>query len=440
VQPGHRPTEHRVVRITARSAVVGVLVVVAGIVAQRIFVAAHRPLSWAAAAVVIAVLIDPIVDLLDRHIPRLAAVIVALLVAGGAAFAATYVAFDNLADGLDRLGRAAEDAAERLEERDDSVGDLARDVDVARRVDLFVDTLDERVTGGDEVLVSTAGTAPTYLVGGILTLFLMSYGPRLARSAVNQLPSPRQREAVTDVVTRALNRSRRAVLLMVAEGLVVGLLVTGIAYLLDLPSSAALGFAAGLLAMLPHVGIVLGNLPLILLLLALRSDLAAIVAAVVVIACQLVDSYVVRRRISLYSVHVGLLVPWVVVLVGYAVYGVGGAAFALVFAVFGLAVLDELAVRRGAEEAPAVPATVTDAAVEPPAADRQASESADRPAPAPAPLAAPTPTATPDPASTQAQTDGPNHEAAGSAGERARSQVPPASHEATDSAGERATS
>jgi putative heme transporter len=431
VQPGHRPTEHRVVRITARSAVVGVLVVVAGIVAQRIFVAAHRPLSWAAAAVVIAVLIDPIVDLLDRHIPRLAAVIVALLVAGGAAFAATYVAFDNLADGLDRLGRAAEDAAERLEARD-----------VARRVDLFVDTLDERVTGGDEVLVSTAGTAPTYLVGGILTLFLMSYGPRLARSAVNQLPSPRQREAVTDVVTRALNRSRRAVLLMVAEGLVVGLLVTGIAYLLDLPSSAALGFAAGLLAMLPHVGIVLGNLPLILLLLALRSDLAAIVAAVVVIACQLVDSYVVRRRISLYSVHVGLLVPWVVVLVGYAVYGVGGAAFALVFAVFGLAVLDELAVRRGAEEAPAVPATVTDAAVEPPAADRQASESADRPAPAPAPLAAPTPTATPDPASTptSTSTDGPNHEATGSAGERARSQVPPASHEATDSAGERATS
>jgi putative heme transporter len=407
------------VRITARSAVVGVLVLVAGIVAQRIFVAAHRPLSWAAAAVVVAVLIDPIVDLLDRHIPRLAAVVVALLVVGAAAFAVTYVAFDNLADGLDRLGRAAEDAAERLEARDDSVGDLARDVDATRRVDLFVDTLDERVTGGDEVLVSTAGTAPTYLVGGILTLFLMSYGPRLAQSAVNQLPSPRQREAVTDVVTRALNRSRRAVLLMVGEGLVVGLLVTGIAYLLDLPSSAALGFAAGLLAMLPHVGIVLGSLPLILLLLALRSDLAAIVAVVVVIACQLVDSYVVRRRISLYSVHVGLLMPWVVVLVGYAVYGVGGATFALVFAVFGLAVLDELAARRRAEEAAAAPATGPDGVVEPPAADRSESELADRQAPMALPT--PTPTATPDPAPTPTSTVGPGHEATGSAGERARS-------------------
>jgi predicted PurR-regulated permease PerM len=162
--------------------------------------------------------------------------------------------------------------------------------------------------------------------------------------------------------------------------------VTGIAYLLDLPSPAALGFAAGLLAMLPHVGIVLGNLPLILLLLALRSDLAAIVAAVVIVACQLVDSYVVRRRISLHSVHVGLLVPWVVVLVGYAVYGVGGAAFALVFAVFGLAVLDELAARRRAEEAASAPvATDTGAAVGRPRDDRAASERADQPAPMPLP-------------------------------------------------------
>jgi predicted PurR-regulated permease PerM len=377
-----------VVRITARSAVVGVLVLVAAVVAQRVFVAAHRPLSWAAAAVVVAVLIDPIVDLLDRHIPRLAAVIVALVVVGGAAFAVVYLAFHDLADGLDRLGRAAEDAAAQLEERDDSVGDLARDVDAARRVELFVDTLDERVTGGNDVLVSTAGTAPTYLVGGILTLFLMSYGPRFAQSAVNQLPSPRQREEVTAVVTRALNRSRRAVLLMVAEGLLVGLTVTGVAHLLDVPSAAALGLAAGVLALLPHVGIVLGTLPLILLLLALRSDLATILAAVVVLACQLVDSYVVRRRISSCSVHVGLLVPWVVVLVGYAVYGVGGAAFALVFAVFGLAVLDELGARRRAAAGESESATATESDVEAPTDDRPAAEWADR-RPAPMPVPAP---------------------------------------------------
>jgi predicted PurR-regulated permease PerM len=331
----------RVIRITARTAVLAVLAVVLTILGLRLFVSAHQPLSWAVAAAVVAVLIDPIVDVLDRRLPRILSVIIALLVLAAVTWAVIYVAFDDLSSGVERLGESAQDAADELEARDDSIGRAARDVDASRR-DLFVDALDERVTGGDDVLASTAGTAPTYFVGGILTLFLMSYGPSLARSAVDQLPDPRVRGEVSDVVTRAVQRSRRAVLLTVAEGIVVGLAVAAAAALLDVPSPAALGLAAGVMAMLPHVGIVLGTLPLVLLVLALNSDVATIATVVVVLACQVGDSFWVRRRISARSVHIGLLVPWVVALVGYEVYGVGGVAYGLVLAVFGLAVLDEL--------------------------------------------------------------------------------------------------
>jgi predicted PurR-regulated permease PerM len=331
-----------VVRISARSAAIGVAVVVLAVVAQRIVSAAHAPLSWAVAAGVVAVLIDPLVDALDQRIPRLPAVIIALLVTATAVWGVIYVAFDELSDGVDRLGEAAEEAADELESRDDGIGDLAQDVDASRRVDMFVGALDERVTGGEDVLASTAGTAPTYFLGGILTLFLMSYGPRVAQSAVDQLPDERTRRQIARVVTSALHRSRRAIFLTVAEGLLVGVVVVGVASLLDLPAAAALGLAAGIMALLPHVGLVLGTLPFILLVLALRSDVATIVTVAVVLVCQLVDSFVVRRRVAQRSVHVGLLVPWVVALVGYAVYGVGGAAYGLAFAVFTLALLDEL--------------------------------------------------------------------------------------------------
>src|SRR5690606_20558577 len=162
------------------------------------------------------------------------------------------------------------------------------------------------------------------------------------------LPDPGARRAVTGIVTRALHRSRRAVFLIVAEGLAAGVLVAGAAALLDVPSPAALGLAAGIMALLPHVGLVLGTLPLILLVLALRSDLAALVTLAVVLACQMLDSFWLRRRIARRSVHTGLLVPWVVALVGYAVYGVGGTAYGLAFAVFVVAVLDELSRRPGA--------------------------------------------------------------------------------------------
>lgn len=339
------------VRISSRTIVAGVAVAVLVVVARRFLVAAHQPLSWAVAAAVAAVLIDPVVDVLDRRLPRILSVLVALLVAATVTWLAIYVAFDDLSSGVDRLGESAREAAGELESRDDSVGRTARDVDASRRVDMFVDALDDRVTGTDDVLESTAGTAPTYLVGGILTLFLMSYGPALARGAVDLLPDPRVRREVADIVTRAVQRSRRAVLLTVALGVVVGLSVTGAAALLDVPSPAALGLAAGVMGLLPHVGLVLGSLPLVLLVLALRSDAAAVVTAAVVLACQLGDSFYVRRRISARSVHVGLLVPWVVALVGYAVYGVGGVGYGVALAVMGLAVLDELG-RRSQSTAP----------------------------------------------------------------------------------------
>jgi predicted PurR-regulated permease PerM len=335
----------RVVRISARTAIMAVAAVVLAVIAQRVFVAAHAPLSWAVAAAVVAVLIDPIVDRLDKRIARLPAVIIALIVTAATVWGMIYVAFDDLANGVDRLGEAAQEAAGELEDRDDNVGQLANDVDATRRVDLFVEALDDRVTGGDEVLANTAGTAPTYFVGGILTLFLMSYGPRLAQSAVEQLPDQRTQREITQVVQSALQRSRRAIFFTLAEGLMAGVAVAAVARLLDVPSAAALGLAAGVMALLPHVGLVLGTLPLVLLVLALRSDLATVVTIVVVIACQLLDSFWLRRRISHHSVHVGLLVPWVVTLVGYATYGVGGAAYGLAFAVFGLAVLDELSRR-----------------------------------------------------------------------------------------------
>lgn len=339
----------RVLRISPRSAAIGVGVLVLAIVASRVFVAAHRPLSWFLAAIVVAVLIDPIVNVLDRRLPRLLSVIVALLVLALVTWGVIYFAFSDLSQGVHRLGNAAKDAAVELEHRDDSVGDAARDVDATRRVNDFVDALNKRVTGGNEVLASTAGTAPTYFLGGILILFLMSYGPNLAHSAVAQLPDARQRATVTDVVVRALRRSRRAVLLTVAEGVAIGIAVRIAAGLLGLPAPAMLGLAAGVMALLPHVGLVLGTLPLVLLILALRSDAEAVAAVGVILACQLTDSYWIRRQISARSVHIGLLVPWIVALVGYAVYGVGGVVFGVAIAVFVLAVLDELAVRTPAE-------------------------------------------------------------------------------------------
>jgi predicted PurR-regulated permease PerM len=312
------------------------------IVATRIFVAAHRPLSWALAAVVAAVLLDPVVDRLSRHIRRAPAVALTFLALAAISVGTAYLVFGDVEHALDQLQVSAPEAAAQIEDRTDGLGELARDGRLVQRVDSFVAVLEERVTGGDEVLRTTAGSGPSYFVGAILTIFLMTFGPRMAAGALAQDPDEARRNRVAAVSGPAISHARRAIVLTSGVALLQGLVVTAIAQELELPAPAALGFAIAVLALLPHVGLIVGSVPFLLLTLGLRSATAGLLLAVAVVVVQALDSMYVRPWIAHRSVQVGLFVPWVVALLGYAVYGIGGAAYAVLVSVLGLAVLDGL--------------------------------------------------------------------------------------------------
>lgn len=343
--------ERRSLRLSPSAAVTVVGTVVGLVLARSVFVAAHRPLSWAAAAVAAAVVLDPIVDRLARFLPRVPAVLATLLALAVVGVGTTYLVFDGIEGEINRLQTVAPDAARAVEDRTDRVGELARDFHLQERVASSVDALDTRVTGGGDVLRSTAGTAPVYLVGAILTIFLMTYGPRIAASALSQDPDLARRRRVADTVGPAVRRARLAVLLTVAHASTVGLLVGGVATTLELPAPSAIGFAAAVFSLLPHVGVVVGSLPLLLLTLGFRSGTAALVLTVIVVVAQAVDSLVMRPHIARRSLTIGLFVPWVVALVGYSVYGIGGAGYSLIYAVFALAVLDRLSEQNDARMA-----------------------------------------------------------------------------------------
>ena len=97
-----------------------------------------------------------------------------------------------------------------------------------------------------------------------------------------------------------------------------------------------------MLSLFPHVGLTLGCIPLLLLALGFRSLTWRWCSLVVVLAAQLADSFLLRPHIAQQSVEIGLVVPWVVALLGYTIYGIGGAVYGTIYAVFGLAVLDQL--------------------------------------------------------------------------------------------------
>jgi predicted PurR-regulated permease PerM len=179
-------------------------------------------------------------------------------------------------------------------------------------------------------------------VCAILTVFLMTYGPKVLDGLLRQDPDEDRRARIRALVGPAVGTARAAVLLSAGLSFAVGLLAAGVARALDLPAPAAVGLTVGVLALLPHVGIVIGSVPLLLLTLGFRSSTATLVLLLAVLAAQVADSLWVRRQIALRSLDTGLLVPWIVAMVGYQVYGVGGAVYGLVFAIGGLAVFDRL--------------------------------------------------------------------------------------------------
>jgi predicted PurR-regulated permease PerM len=333
----------RQLRLSTSSGVMIVLFAVFASLAVRVFVDAHRPLSWAAAAVVGAAVLDPVVDVLARRIRRVPAVLLCFLVAGAVAVGLAYLAFDDLGRAVDRLEEAAPEAAAGIEERDDRIGQIARDLRLADRIDDAVEALEERFgdDGGSEVLRSTALTAPAYLAGAILTVFMMSYGPKLGQAALDQLPA-RRRRRIAPILGQAVGRARRAGMLAVAHSVAIGLLAGAGAWALDLPAPAALGMGAGVAAFLPHLGVVLGSTPILLLALGFRSATVALLVLAIAIALQLFDSLVLRRHIHL-LVEMGLLVPFVAAVLLHATYGVGAVVFGLAYVIFLTAVLDELA-------------------------------------------------------------------------------------------------
>lgn len=337
----------RTVRISTRTIVALVGVVVAMVVLRNNFAAAQRVLGWAAACAATAVFVSPLVTWLGRYIPRVAAVILTFLVIGVGAGALVFGTVDNLDREVGNLQDVAPDATAQLESREDELGAAMRDLRLSERVDVFLEEVDTRIGSGSSALAENAFTVPVYFVNAILTIFLFVYGPGMVGGAVGLVDDEGRRQRIIETLHDAVIRARRTLAAMFAQGIVVGVCVGGVASLLDLPAPIVLGLVAGVAGMVPDFGILLGVLPTVALTAGLESGRLAVIVLAVAFVVQAVEALHLRRRIDRWGVEVGPAVVWIVVLVGYTLHGPGMAFFGVVYAVFALAVIDRVAEHRG---------------------------------------------------------------------------------------------
>ncbi len=355
-----RPAEGRSARIAVTPLSLGVLfgAIVAAILLRNLFVAGRRPIGWAVAAAVMAAAIEPAVSRLSRHMKRglaLVCVLVPLLAAAGFVGRGVYLDLDR---STVRLQRALPEAAERIE-ASSRFGDPARELNLVDRAQDAAERLDKP---SSEVADKAAGSGSSWLVCTILTIFALAWGPRFSAGALRQVRERERRERLSRVFGRAFSRSQAYVEAALVQSVVVGGLAWCLLRVFEVPAPTPLAVLIGVMSLVPVVGIFVGSLPAVMVTAGLESFGRAALLLAIIFVLQVVQA-VLFRSITRRTLYIGPAAVVIFFLLGYDVYGVGGAVFGTAIGVFALSLLDSFAHDAGPRDLPPGEADPTEPAL-----------------------------------------------------------------------------
>jgi predicted PurR-regulated permease PerM len=298
--------------------------------------AARRILGWALACAVVAALIEPAVTLLDRWLPRFLAIAAVLLVVGAASVSVATGVLADVDNQFERLKVEAPRAALELESSP-GFGDLARDFRLQQRVGELLARLQDPTSG---LAAEVPSRTSTYLICTVLTAFFLSWGPKLGRAALAQLTDEGRKARVQQVAGTTFSRGQGYILATIARAAAAGVLTGILCRVEDVPAPVVMAVTVAALSVIPGFGILAGALPALLLEAGLGEGGGALRLAVAFVVLQVLDEIVLRRVVAPRSLTVGPAAIVIALVVGFEVYGVGGAFYGAALAVFGVALLD----------------------------------------------------------------------------------------------------
>lgn len=300
-------------------------------------------------AAVLALILNPMVAWLQRRarLPRGLAVlsVYAALLFGFAA--AGFLLANPIADQAAKFGRdvpqIVDDANERLHDVQAYFDARGIDVELERQGETALETLQEKVVGGTDDIVSFGGDLLTRLVEAglglvlvlVLSIYMLLYGPRIGASVRRWMP-PGDGSVEDDYPTRvvaAVSGYVRGQLLFstaMGAGAGLGLWLFGVLGIFPDGRTYALAFGIffGLMEMIPFVGPVLGAIPPVLVAF-FQDPLTGLWVALLFLALQQIEGHIVAPQIFGHTLRINPILVIFALLVGAELYGIVGALVAL---------------------------------------------------------------------------------------------------------------
>ena len=281
-------------------------------------------LVWAAAALFLAVALNPVVARLEPKLGRTAAAVVVflgfivLLLAALAALVAPFVSqVDQLTTGLPN-----------------ALQDARRNHTFAR-LDSRFHLVEHARAHADAVPGYVFGTAGTVLGGVVavttvlfLMVFLLIELPNLARLVLGQL-QPAQRARAVAIAQHANRQVGGYVFGNLVISVICGAVTWVALYLLGVPYSLALAVFMAVFDIIPLVGATIGSIVVIGAAFLLTGTTAGIAIFVIVMVYQQIENHVLQPLIYGRTVQLSSLTVLLAVLVGGAALGLVGALLAI---------------------------------------------------------------------------------------------------------------
>jgi predicted PurR-regulated permease PerM len=325
-----------------------VTVLLGGFAVYAIARAAGPVLLLFLTAGIIALILNPLVAMVQRaRVPRgLAILVVYLAFFATLAFVGTLLAnpiadqFSTFRDDVPSIVRSANN---RLADVQDYFDRKNINIEVKKQGQTALQTLQQRVVGGTDQVVSFGTDLVTRLITAgfavilvfVLSVYMLIYGERIGALARSVMP-PGDGSRDDDFprrINRAVGGYVRGQLLFslaMGTGAGLGLYLFGVLGIFPDGKTYALGFGAffGLMELIPYVGPFLGAAPPVLIAL-FQDPLTAVWVSLLFVALQQIEGHVVAPTVFGHALRINPLLVIFALLFGGELFGILGALLAL---------------------------------------------------------------------------------------------------------------
>ena len=299
-------------------------------------------------AAIIALILNPVVATLQRvRVPRGLAILVvyagffaALALVGTLLANPVAQQFSTFRDDVPSIVRSAND---RLADVQDYFDRKNIDIEVKKQGQTALQTVQQRVVGGTDEVVSFGTDLVTRIITAgfglilvfVLSVYMLIYGERIGAAARGVMP-PGDGTREDDFpyrVNKAVGGYVRAQLVFsvaMGAGAGIGLYLLGVLGIFPDGETYALIFGAffGLMELIPYVGPFLGAAPPVLVAL-FQDPLTAVWVSLFFVALQQIEGHIVAPTVFGHALRINPLLVIFALLFGGELYGIIGALLAL---------------------------------------------------------------------------------------------------------------